>query len=123
MKIKDIPRFKEQVIGMLPVTQAQMWKALGISSKDGSELIGYLLNEKIIKRTAINIKGKRTFLLESANGNDRSRKTDYSVLLYGDRFSPCCGCEVDCIPIDCIRLTEWIVSHISRIEIQKIPCG
>lgn len=35
---------------MLPVTQAEIWKALGISSKDGSELIGYLylLDEKII---------------------------------------------------------------------------
>ena len=43
-----------------------MWKALGINSKDGSELIGYMLNERLIKRTIIKIGSRRTFLLESA---------------------------------------------------------
>jgi hypothetical protein len=48
--ISVCPRFKEQVMSMLSVTQAEIWKALGISSKDGSEIIGYLylLDEKII---------------------------------------------------------------------------
>jgi DNA-binding Lrp family transcriptional regulator len=87
MKIKDIPGFKALVMSMLPVTQAEIWKELGISSKDGSELIGYLLNEKIIKRTTIKINGKRTFLLESANGNGHAKRTDYTVLLSGGRFS------------------------------------
>jgi hypothetical protein len=96
---------------MLPVTQAEMWKALGISSKDGSELIGYLLNEKIVKRTAIKIDGKRTFLLESANGNGHAKRIDYSALLASGKFSPCCGCGTECVPADCMRLIEWLVGN------------
>lgn len=113
MKIKDIPRLKEQVIGMLPVTQAEVWKALGISSKDGSELIEYLLNDKVIKRSIINFKGRKTFLLENADGNGNTRETDYSILLSGSRFSPCCGCQVDCMPAGCMRIIEWVVSQES----------
>lgn len=110
MKLKDIPRLKQQVISMLPVTQAEMWKALGISSKDGSELTGYLLADKLIKRTKIKIDSKWTFLLESANENGHSEKIGFSVFLSGDKFSPCCGCEKDCVPADCLQLEEWIIS-------------
>lgn len=109
MKIKDILRLQEQVISMLPVSQAEMWKALGISSKEGSELIGYLLGEKLIRRTRIKTDGKWTFLLESANWNGHAKKIDFSALLYGGKFSPCCGCEKDCVPADCMQLNEWLV--------------
>jgi hypothetical protein len=111
MKIKDIPRLEEQVISILPITQAEMWKALGINSKDGSKLIGYMLNERHIKRTIIKIEGKRTFLLEHRNGNGHSKKTDYSALQSGDKFSPCSGCGKECVPANCIQLAEWIVSN------------
>jgi DNA-binding Lrp family transcriptional regulator len=111
MKIKDIPRLRKQVMTMLPVTQAKMWKALGISSKDGSELIGYLINDKIVKRTTIKIDGKRTFLLESANGNGHAKIIDYSILLINGRFSPCCGCGTECVPVNCMRLIEWLIGE------------
>ena len=110
MKIKDIPRLKQQVMSILPITQAEMWKALGINSKDGSELIGYMLNERLIKRTIIKIGSSRTFLLESANGNGHAKRIGYSVLLSGDKFSPCCGCEKDCVPAYYNQLIEWVVS-------------
>ena len=111
MKIKDIPRLKQQVMSILPITQAEMWKALGINSKDGSELIGYMLNERLIKRTIIKIEGKRTFLLEHRNGNGHSKQTDYSVLLSGNKFSPCSRCEKECVPANCNQLAKWIVSN------------
>ncbi len=107
MKTKDIPGLKGQVMRMLPITQAEVWKALRLSSKDGSELIGYMISDKLVKRTIIKIKGKRTFLLESSNG--RTRKFEPSILLSGDKFSPCCRCEKDCAPSDCMQLTEWAV--------------
>ncbi len=78
-----------------------MRKALGLSSQDGSELIGYMLKDKLINRTLITTEGKRTFLLERRNGNGHSKKTDYSVLLSGGKFSPCSGCEKDCVPAYC----------------------
>ncbi len=110
MKIKDIPRLTEQVFGMIPVTQTEKRKALGLSSQDSSELIGYLLNEKLIKRTTIKIGSSRAFLLESANGNGHAKRIDYSVLLSGEKFSPCCGCFEECVPVDCVRLKEWVIS-------------
>jgi Lrp/AsnC family leucine-responsive transcriptional regulator len=110
MKIKDIPRLEEQVISMLPITQIEMRKALGLSSQDGSELIGHMLKEKLINRTIIEIEGGRTFLLERKNGNGHSKKTDYSVLLSGDKFSPCSGCKKECVPAYCEQLTEWVVA-------------
>lgn len=110
MKIKDIPRLKQQVMSILPITQAEMWKALGINSKDGSELIGYMLNERLIKRTIIKIGSSRTFLLESANGTGHAKKTDFSVLLSGGKFSPCCGCEKDCVPAGCMQLAQWVIA-------------
>jgi hypothetical protein len=111
MKIKDIPRLKQQAMNILPITQAEMWKALGINSKDGSELIGYLLNERLIKRTIIKIGSRRTFLLESANGTGHAKKIDFSVLLAGGRFSPCCGCGKECVPMNCMLLIEWLVAN------------
>ncbi len=111
MKIKDIPRLKQQVMSILPITQAEMWKALGINSKDGSELIGYMLKDKLINRTIINIEGKRTFLLERKNGNGHSKWTDCSALLSGDKFSPCAGCKKDCVPSYCEQLTEWVIRN------------
>jgi hypothetical protein len=74
---------------MLPVSQVEMWKALGISSREGSELIGYLLGDKLIRRTRIKTDGKWTFLLESANGNGHAKKTDYSVLPPSPDLSLC----------------------------------
>lgn len=115
MKIKEIPRLREQVMSMLPVTQAEMWKALGISSKEGSELIRYMLDGKLVKRSRTKIEGKWTFLLESANGNRYAKKIDYSILLSDDKFSPCCGCEKDCMPANCMQLTEWVVPNNSHL--------
>ncbi len=111
MKIKDIPRLEEQVMSLLPIPQIEMRKALGLSSQDGSELIGHMLKDKLINRTIIKIEGKRTFLLERRNGNGHSKKTDYSALLSGDKFSPCSGCDKDCVPANCKQLVEWVVSN------------
>ncbi len=111
MKIKDIPRLEEQVMSLLPIAQIEMRKTLGLSSQDGSELIGYMLKDKLINRTTIKIEGVRTFLLERRNGNDHSKKIDYSVLLSGDMFLPCCGCEKECAPAYCKQLIEWTVRN------------
>ncbi len=111
MKIKDIPRLEEQVMSLLPIPQIEMRKALGLSSQDGSELIGHMLKDKLINRTIIKIESKRTFLLERRNGNGHSEKTNYSVLLSGGKFSPCSGCEKECMPVYCKQLIEWVVRN------------
>ncbi len=111
MKTKDIPRLEEQVMRILPIAQIEMRRVLGLSSQDGSELIGYMLKDKLINRTVITIEGKRTFLLERRNGNGNSKKIEYSALLSGGKFLPCSGCEKDCVPANCEQLVEWVVSN------------
>jgi hypothetical protein len=104
MKAKDVPILKQKVLEMLPITQAEVWKKLGIDSKEGSELISLMLGEKLIKRT----KKEHTFLIEQENGDIKKEK-DLTVLISGNKFSPCCGCSLECNPKDCQLLTIWLL--------------
>lgn len=104
MKVKDIPIFKQKVLDAIPITQAEITKMLGIDRRDTSRLIVAMLKEHIIKRT----KADSTFLLEK-NGSNVCDKKDFRSLLSGDKFSPCCGCELECDPRHCHKLTEWLM--------------
>lgn len=109
MKLQDVPTFKQKVLDMLPVTQAEVWKNLGIGHRDGSSLIGLMVKESLIKKT----KQDNTFLLEKigGNGHDKEKKKkDYSVLLSkSGKFTPCSGCELNCVPTTCEKLTAWLL--------------
>lgn len=106
MKTKDIPSLEKQVLGMLPITQAEVWKCLGIGNRDGSSLVNLMLGENLIKKTRF----KKTFILERKNGDTENNKySRYSCLLsYDGNFSPCCGCVRECNPRKCNSLTEWL---------------
>jgi hypothetical protein len=65
MKTKDLPVLKQKVLDILPITQAEMWKTLGIPNRDGSTLVTLMLKENLIRRT----KQDKSFLLERINGN------------------------------------------------------
>ena len=109
MKVKDIPILKQRLLDMLPITQADMWKALGINHRDGSQLVSIMMKENLVKKT----KADKTYLLESVNGHEKKekkkKKTGFSALLSKDKFAPCCGCEVECDPTYCQKLTDWIM--------------
>lgn len=106
MKTKDIPIFKQKVLDMLPVTQAEVWKKLKIDSRSGSELINMMLKESLIERT----RHDKTFMIERKNGSGpKKTKKDCSALLSKNgKFSPCCGCIIDCDPVKCVLLSEWL---------------
>lgn len=109
MKAKDIIVLKEKVLDMLPITQAEMWKNLGIGRRDGARLVGIMVHENIIKRT----KSVSTFLLERLNGEkryDKKKKSKYSPLLSkSGTFSPCCGCGEECNSQTCELLIKWVM--------------
>lgn len=121
MKVKDIPILKQKVLAMLPIKQSEVWKTLGIDSRDCSHIIGDMVKENLITKK----KADKTFLLErisiSGNGNDNGngenkdkevekKKIDSTVLLSKEgRFAPCCGCQLECIPAKCNILTKWIL--------------
>ncbi len=105
MKVKDIPILKQKVLDAIPITQAEVAKMLGIDRRDASRLIVAMLKDHIIKRT----KTDNTFLLEKNGSNVHEKKNSFEALLSGDKFSPCCGCELECDPGQCQKLTEWIM--------------
>lgn len=116
MKIKDIPILKQKVLEMLPITQAEIWKVLGIDHRDVSRLVGVMVKEHIIKKTRVD----RSFLLEKNNSNEHKNKICLEeVLLSHGKFSPCCGCELECDPGQCQKLAEWIMGSNSNKDNKK----
>lgn len=110
MKTKDVPIFKQKIMDMLPITQAEVWKTLGINSRDGSALIEIMLKEDLIKKTRV----KKTFLVEAKNGRRskeklKSESTFYTLLSNKGEFSPCCGCTIECHPPKCVLLDRWLL--------------
>ena len=103
MKTKEIPSLEQQVLGMLPITQAEVWKCLGIGHRDGSSLVSIMIGENLIKKKRF----KGTFILERKDGDNK--KPEHSPLLSNEgKFSPCCGCERICEPDKCELLVEWV---------------
>lgn len=111
MKTKDVPVFKQKVLDMLPITQAEIWKTLRIGQRDASDLISIMIDENLIKKRRLN----RTFMLERMNGSGKKKmgnkkKIGFAVLLSNDdQFSPCCNCRLDCEPSTCILLDKWLI--------------
>lgn len=111
MKTKDIPMLKEKILGILPITQAEIWKNLGIKRRDVSSLINVMVDDGLVKKTKVG----GTFLVESLNGGNRrkkhkiDKKKGLSLLLSkSKKFSPCTGCAIDCDPPRCYALDKWI---------------
>jgi len=109
MKAEDIPFLKKKVLDMLPITQSEMWKTLGIGHRDGSKLINIMLKEELIKRKRYD----GTFLIERLDEKEKSEESEYSkyspLLSKDGKFSPCCGCARDCNIQTCELLTEWVI--------------
>lgn len=48
---KDVPVLKLKVLDMVPVSQANVWKKLGIDYRDGSDLINMMIKEGLVVKT------------------------------------------------------------------------
>jgi len=93
------------------VYQNTLWKKLDIDSRKCSRIVKKLLDKKLIIRESAVSNGARTYLLKAKE----EAKEVYDLLLAGEMFSACTGCEVECHPEHCGKLTEW-VSHLTREE-------
>ncbi len=106
MKIENIPSLKQRVLEILPVSQSELRKRLGIDHRDVSKLVIIMMKENIIKKKKL----KTTYLLELIR-----RKKEISdikgILIFKGKFSPCCGCGGECFPANCHKLIEWAVEE------------
>lgn len=89
--------------------QSELWKKAKIDSSKCSRILSKLEKEGRIIREPGKSKGSKTFLIKHIREKKEKIK-NFKLLLIGDMFSPCTGCMLECIPEQCVPLSEWIYS-------------
>ncbi len=85
------------------ILQNELWKAAKIDSSKCSRILARLEKEgKIIREPS-----DRTYIIKSAKEKKQKTK-NFRLLLIEDIFSPCTGCATECIPEQCITLSDWV---------------
>lgn len=95
--------------------QSEMWKKLGVSSREGSRIALKFEKKGVIERRKILHDGRWTYRLYSKQ---------HPVTLDTIKGCPCLSCEdIDkCVaggsrsPINCSQLTEWIETNASKVD-------
>jgi Lrp/AsnC family leucine-responsive transcriptional regulator len=85
------------------ILQNELWKAAKIDSSKCSRILARLEKEGKISREP----SDRTFIIKYLQEKKEKIK-NFKLLLIGDMFSPCTGCALECVPEQCITLSEWV---------------
>jgi DNA-binding Lrp family transcriptional regulator len=98
------------------IVQSELWKMLGVDSKEGSKIVLRLLRRGLIARKEINHNGRKTYVLMVAHHSEE-RGIDISI---DDVIQiPCFTCEylyLECgdtsklNPSNCVKLDNFIKS-------------
>jgi DNA-binding Lrp family transcriptional regulator len=98
------------------IVQSELWKKLGVDSKEGSKIVLRLLRRGLIARKEINHNGRKTYVLMVAHHSEE-RGIDISI---DDVIQiPCFTCEylyLECgdtsklNPSNCVKLDNFIKS-------------
>jgi DNA-binding Lrp family transcriptional regulator len=91
------------------VLQSELWKALGIDSRKCSRLVARLLKENLIRRERESVDGVRTYRLVY---DVMPKENRFQSLIAGEIFEPCAGCIAECVPEQCMELSEWILNLV-----------
>jgi len=89
------------------ILQSEIWKAANIDSSKCSRIVAKFEKEGIISREPDSKTGSRTFCIKFIE-KKRHIEKDYKLLMIQELFSPCTGCELECVPEQCPNLLEWI---------------
>ena len=91
------------------ILQNELWKAAKIDSSKCSRIVSKLVKDGLITREQNSSKGTNTFLIRSVIKKEEKAK-NFDLLLTKDMFSPCTGCSLECLPENCMPLSEWVHS-------------
>lgn len=104
-------RLKNEILKLLPAKQSDIWKTLHIDKKVCSKIVCSLAKDGLVIKT----KSGGTFMIEPRGKQIQIQKpgktsiSRFSPLVSGTgAFSPCTGCQIECIPEACGELTVWI---------------
>jgi hypothetical protein len=91
---------------MLPIAPSDLLESLDVSNRVCSTTINAMIKENLITRTEKN----GHFLLEKARNKIKKSDINHGILLSRkNRFTPCCGCALECDATVCMLLTEWLL--------------
>ena len=85
------------------ILQNELWKKAKIDSSKCSRIVARLEKEGKISREP----SDRTYLIKYLQEKKEKIK-NFKLLLIGDMFSPCTGCALECVPEQCVTLSEWV---------------
>lgn len=95
------------------ILQNELWKTAKIDSSKCSRIVAKLEKDGLITREQNSSKGTKTFLIKSVKKKEEKAK-NFKLLLSKESFSPCTGCSLECVPENCMPLSEWV--HGLEIE-------
>lgn len=90
------------------ILQNELWKKAKIDSSKCSRIVAKLEKEGKITREQVQDNGKRTYLINTPKKKKEKPAKNFRLLLIEESFSPCTGCVLECIPEQCIPLSEWV---------------
>lgn len=89
------------------ILQNELWKTGKIDSSKCSRIVMKLEKDGLITREQDSSKGTKTYLIKPVIKKENKAK-NFNLLLVKDLFSPCTGCSLECIPENCLNLSEWV---------------
>ena len=101
---KILKLIKSKKNGLL---QNELWKTAKIDSSKCSRIVAKLEKDGLITREQNSSKGTKTFLIRSVIKKEEKAK-NFKLLLSKEVFSPCTGCSLECVPENCMPLSEWV---------------
>lgn len=103
------------------VLQNNLWKELGISSRDCTRLILRLLDAGVVTRTEDKNGSSRTYRIcavaPAKKDSQGAKAFDPLLLMASESIVPCVACSEECNVAECPMLEEWVY-ELAFSEIQ-----
>ncbi|MEB3759561.1 MAG: MarR family transcriptional regulator [Desulfurococcales archaeon] len=102
------------------ILQSELWKTLGLDSREGSRLVLRLVKKGLVKREQVSVNGRRTYRLFTIE--DRAKKVSLLIDMSTAIRIPCTTCPFfdECGPRNfhdpstCILLEIWLQREVER---------
>lgn len=98
------------------ILQSELWRILGVDSREGSRIALRLLKKGLIEREPVVHNGKRTYrlMLKEEKGIDINIDLVVNIPCFTCSQYLRCGEGSYLNPITCPKLTKWILSEVRK---------
>ncbi len=102
------------------ILQSELWKTLGLDSREGSRLVLRLVKKGLVKREQVSVNGRRTYKLHTVE--ERAKRVSLLIDLSTAIQIPCTTCPFfdECGPRNfhdpstCMLLEIWLHREVAR---------